>query len=134
MASNTIDQAIYTYVSASTAIQDEISSRFFYVEADRDASYPYSVYFIVSDPHDPMAFDHSLTGQARVQFNTYDDDRFNALEISDKIRDRIHLSTETAMDGVTVYSVMCSGSVVEPLGEQDIFRARFDALVEYKDA
>ena len=134
MASNTIDQAISVYVKASTAVQDEISTRFFYVEAERDAAYPYSVFFTVSDPHEPMAFDHPLTGQARLQFNTYDDNRYDALTISDVIRDRIHLSTETAMDGVTVYSVKCSGTIVEPMPEQDIFRARFDALVEYKDA
>ena len=134
MASNTIDQALNVYVKASTTIQDEIGTRLFYVEAERDAAYPYATYFIVSDPHDPMAFDHTLTGQARVQFNVYDDDRYNALEISDKIRDRIHLCDDAAMDGVTIYSVKCSGTVVESLEEQDIFRARFDALVEYKDA
>ena len=134
MASNTIDQAVSVYVKASTAVQDEISTRFFYVEAEREASYPYSVFFVVSDPHVPMAFDHSLTGQALIQFNTYDDNRYDALRISDVIRDRIHLTTAAAMDGVTVYSVKCSGTIVEPLEEQDIFRARFDALLEYKDA
>ena len=134
MASNTIDQALNVFIKASTAVQDEISSRLFYTEAERDAAYPYSVYFLVSDPHEPMAFNHTLTGQARVQFNTYDDNRYDALRISDVLRDRIHLSTETAMDGVTVYSVKCSGTIVEPLDEQDIFRARFDALVEYADA
>ena len=134
MASNTIDQALNVFVKASTAVQDEISSRLFYAEAERDAAYPYSVYFLVSDPHEPMAFDHSLTGQARVQFNTYDDNRYDVLRISDVIRDRLHLSTETAMDGVTVYSVKCSGTIVDPMPEQDIFRGRFDALVEYEDA
>ena len=53
---------------------------------------------------------------------------------TDVIRDRIHLSTAAAMDGVTIYSVKCSGTVVEPMPEQDIFRGRFDALIEYKDA
>ena len=133
MASNTIDQAINVYVKASTAVQDEISTRFFYVEAERNAAYPYAVYFCVSDPHEPMAFDDTLTGQARFQFNVYDDDRYNALKISDKIRDRIHLCPDAAMDGVTIYSVKCSGTIVEPMEEQDIFRARFDALLEYKD-
>ena len=134
MASSTIDQAISVYVKASTAVQDEISTRFFYVEAEREADYPYSVFFPVSDPHEPMAFGNTLTGQTRVQVNTYDDDRYNALKISDVIRDRIHLTTAAALDGVTVYSVKCSGTIVEPLEEQDIFRARFDALLEYKDA
>ena len=104
MASNTIDQALNVYVKASTAVQDEISSKLFYVEAERETAYPYSVYFLVSDPHDPMAFDHSLTGQARVQFNTYDDDRYDALRISDVIRDRIHLCSDAAMDGVSAGS------------------------------
>ena len=134
MASNTIDQALHTYVAASTAVQDEIATRLFYVEAERDAAYPYAVYFIVSDPHTPMAYDHTLTGQARIQFNTYDDNRYDALRISDTLRDRIHLCADAAMDGVTVYSAKCSGTIVEPLEEQDIFRARFDALIEYKDA
>ena len=134
MASETIDQAISVYVKASTTIYDEIGTRFFYVEADRDADYPYSVYFVVSDPHEPFAFNAYNSGQARIQINTYDADRYNVLEISDKIRDRIHLSTAAALDGVTVHSVKCSGTIVDPLSEQDIFRARFDALVEYEDA
>jgi hypothetical protein len=134
VGSNTIDQALNVYVKASTEMQDEIGARLFYVEAERDAAYPYAVYFLVSDPHTPMAYGNTLTGQARIQYNVYDDDRYNALEISDKIRDRIHLCADAAMDGVTVYSVMCSGTIVEPMEEQDIFRARFDALIEYKDA
>ena len=134
MASSTIDQALSVYIKASTAVQDEISTRLFYTEADRDAAYPYSVFFVVSDPHEPMAFNNTLTGQARVQVNTYDDNRYEALRISDIIRDRIHLCSDAAMDGVTVYSVKCSGTVVSPEPEQDIFGARFDALIEYKDA
>ena len=134
MASNTIDQAISVYVKASTTVYDEIGTRFYYVEAERDADYPYSVYFVVSDPHEPFAFNAYNSGQARIQINTYDADRYNALEVSDKIRDRIHLSTAAALDGVTVHSAKCSGTIVDPLPEQDIFRARFDALVEYEDA
>ena len=82
MASNTIDQAISVYVKASTTVYDEIGTRFYYVEAERDASYPYSVYFVVSDPHEPFAFNAYNSGQARIQINTYDADRYNALEIS----------------------------------------------------
>ena len=36
MASNTIDQAISVYVKASTTVFDEIGTRFYYVEAERD--------------------------------------------------------------------------------------------------
>ena len=132
MASNTIDQAIQSYVLGDTNITGSIGTRFYYVEAERDASYPYAVYFLVDDPHEPHSFNEKYSGQARVQINTYDDNRINVLNVSDKIRDRIHLYGG-AMDGITVHSVKCSGSIVDRLSEQDIFRARFDALINYKD-
>lgn len=134
MASSTIDQAIGVYVKASTEVQDVVGARVFYVEAEQGTDKPYVVYFVVDDPHTPHSFDASLTGQARVQFNSYSTSRYTALSLSDKIRDRLHLTDATAMDSVVVYSAMCTGSVVMREPEQDIFAARFDAIVEYEDA
>lgn len=134
MASSTIDQAVGVYVKASTEVQDVVGARVFYVEAEQRAAKPYVVYFVVDDQHIPHSFDASLTGQARIQFNSYSTSRYTALTLSDKLRDRLHLTSATSMDGVTIYSAMCSGTVVNREPDQDIFTARFDAMIEYKDA
>lgn len=134
MPSSYIEQALLVDLKASTAVHDKVGDRIFWVTAEQDGTKPYCTYAVVSDPHVPQSFDASDTGQARVQINIIDDDRYNALACADAIRDRMD-KYSTAMDSITIYSLNCSGILVFPLDEQDnIYRATFDALVRYKDA
>jgi hypothetical protein len=132
--SNYIEQAIMVDLKASTAVHDKVGDRIFWLQAEQNATLPYCTYSLVSDPHTSMMFDSSDTGQARVQINVVDDDRYNALACADAVRDRLD-KYSSAMDSMTIYSLYCSGIIVFPLQEQDnVYRATFDALVRYKDA
>lgn len=134
MSSANIEQAIYTDLVASTAVHDVIGNRVFFLTADQNVTLPYCTYSVVSDPHTPMAFDASDTGQARIQLNIVDDDKYTALTAAEAVRDRLD-KYSTSMDGVTIYTLNCSGIIMFPLPEQEnVFRATFDALVRYKDA
>jgi hypothetical protein len=134
MASSYIEQAIMYDLKSSTAVHDKVGDRIFFALAEQDATKPYCVYSVISDPHTPQSFDSSDTGQARVQINVIDDNRFDALKAADAIRDRLDKYSST-MDSMTIYSLNCSGILTFPLAEEEgIYQATFDALVRYKDA
>lgn len=121
-------------LKSSTAVHDKVGDRVFWLQAEQDATKPFCVYQVISDPHTSMFFNASDTGQARVQINVIDDNRFDALKAADAIRDRLDKYT-TSMDSITIYALNCSGILAFPVeAEEGIFQATFDALVQYKDA
>jgi hypothetical protein len=121
-------------LKASTAVHDKVADRVFFITSEQEVTMPYCTYHVVSDPHTPMAFNLPDTGQARIQINVVDDSRFDALAAADTIRDRLDQYSST-MDGITIFSLNCSGITVFPNEDQEnIYRATFDALVRYKDA
>lgn len=134
MASSYIEQAIMYDLKSSTAVHDKVADRIFYLQAEQDTTKPFCTYDVVSDPHDSMFFNASDTGQARIQINVIDDNRFDALKAAHAIRNRLDKYGAT-MDGMTIYKCNCSGVLVFPVeAEEGIFQATFDALVQYKDA
>ena len=136
MASNTIEQALYTRLvstDSSTSVNDAVGNRIFLVTAEQGTPQPYCTYFAVSDPHDPMYFDKAQTGQVRMQFNVYDNDRYNCLDVSHAIRDNLD-QFQGSMDGVNILALNCSGVIQRASPESDNnFGYMFDAIIQYVD-
>ncbi len=121
-------------LKSSTAVHDVVGDRVFFIQAEQDVTKPFCVYSVVSDPHTPMFFNSSDTGQARVQINIIDDNRFDALKAATAVRNRLD-KYATTMDSMTIYTLNCTGIITFPVEEEEgIFQATFDALVQYKDA
>ena len=133
MASNNIEEAIYAHVQTDTKIYDDIGNRFYFAKAEQGCETPYFIFRTVSDPHTPMSFGNAESGQARIQFSGYSDNRFDILETAHKIRDLLDQSTEVALDGVTISAINCGGIMTIPQPDQDGFQATFDAIVQYYD-
>jgi hypothetical protein len=133
VASNSIEQALHTYLRASTAIHDLVGHRIFFAEAEESSVRPYVTYNVVSDPHASFAFGSADSGQARVQFNVFHTDRYSALTVAHAIRKRLrHYSG--SMDGITVHKLTVTGTVLLRENDKDVFMATFDALPVYIDA
>jgi hypothetical protein len=136
MASNTIEQALYVRLhstTASTEVNDALSSNIFFIAAEQGTTRPYCTYFVVSDPHDPFAFDKGQAGDARIQFNVYDNDRYSALDAAHAVRDNLD-QYQGSMDGVTVLKLTCGGIITRALPDEDnAYMAGFDALIRYVD-
>lgn len=133
MAAGSIEEAVHTRALADATITGYIGQRLFFVQAEEEAAYPYTVYRVVSDPHDPMAFGETASGQARVQFSTWSEDRYEALNVAYAILDRFNLFGGT-MDSMTVYSVRCTGPVVIKEPGRDSYQSIVDAVVMYEEA
>lgn len=137
MASSNIEQALFARLhstDSSTEVNDQFGDRVYWRQAEQGASMPYLVYFVVSDPHTPMAYGtYKDAGQARVQFSAFSSDRYKALTAADKARDNLD-QFSGSMDGVTIVSLNCSGIITHPVNEEDnVFHASFDALIRYVD-
>jgi len=133
MASSNIEQALYVYVSSSTAVADKVGKRIYLAKAETGTARPYVVYQTISDPHMPFAFGQPYSGQPRVQFSVFDDDRYNALTVAHVIRKRLRFY-QGAMDGITVHNLTVGGTVLLPEPDQDIYQATFDVQPVYIDA
>jgi len=136
MASDTIEQAIMVRLlstSSSTAVNDALSNRIFFAEADQNVTRPYCTYAVVSDPHTPFSFDKAAAGEPRIQFSVFDTNRYRGLSVAHTIRDNLD-QYQGAIDGVTVLQLNCSGILVRPMPEEaNSYMATFDAMVRYVD-
>jgi hypothetical protein len=137
MASSNIEQALFVRLQSttcSTAVYDQFGNRLYWRQAEQGASMPYLVYFVVSDPHTPMAYGtYKDAGQARVQFSVLSSDRYKALTAAKAARDNLD-QFSGSMDGVTVVSLNCGGIITHPVEPEDnVFHASFDALIRYVD-
>lgn len=139
MASDSIEQALQARLlstTASTAVNDALKHRIFFVTADQGVTRPYATYQVVSDPHDPFSFDKGQAGQARVQFNVYPSStqgRYGALSLAHVVRDNLD-QVQGSFDGVSILECTCGGVLVRSLPEEDNgFMATFDAIVRYVD-
>lgn len=133
MAASTIEEAVHTYALADSNITAVIGNRFFFAEAEENASLPYVYYFAVSDPHEPFAFGETASGQVRIQFTGVSADRYAALSLGNLIVDRFHLFGGTTMDGITVESIKCTGPIVLRPADQDVFQVIVDAVIIYEE-
>lgn len=136
MASETLEQALRVRLlstTASTAVNDALSNRIFFVTADAGTARPYCTYRVVSDPHPAFSFDKGQAGEARVQFSVFDTSRYDALSAAHAVRDNLD-QVQGSFDGVTVLELTCGGVLVRAEPEEDnAFMAHFDALVRYVD-
>ena len=132
MASSTIEEAIrYKLVNTAT-VTTEVSTRIFWLEAIPNTTYPYLTYFTVDDPHDAWTLDKLDAGQVRIQVNVYDDNRFEALRISNVVREALDRYQGT-VDSKVIERITCSGTITVKEADNRIFNATFDAMVHYYD-
>lgn len=134
MASDNIEQALNAYLVASTDAHDAVGDRIYWVDyiGPSQPTMPYATYFLVSDPHVPHSFGHTDSGQARIQFNVYDDNKTVALSKANALRDVLDQYQGT-MDGKTVESINCTGVRVPKVPDLEIYQGMFDAMVVYYD-
>lgn len=131
MASNTIEQAVGVRLTSSTAVNSHVGKRVYFTQAEVDCAYPYITYATISDPHMPFALGNQNTGQPRIQIDVWSDDRYEALEVANHVRDALRF--QTTLDGVTVYWSQCSGPILVRDPNQAVFHAVVDAQISYKE-
>ena len=135
-AGESIEQALQTHLLStidSTAVNDALSKKIFFVTAEQGTAYPYCTYFPVSDPHNAFSYDKANSGDVRMQFNIYDHDRYAASSAARVVRENLH-AFQGSMSDVTIENLTCSGVITRALPDEDnSFMATFDALVRYVD-
>lgn len=136
MPSSYIEQAMWAYLSSttsSTAVAGAVGKRIYFAHADPTTIRPYIVLHTVSDVHAPFAFGAANSGQPRIQVNVYDDDRYNALSIAHKVRQKLRFYSGT-MDGITIHRCQVGGTVLIRDPNEDVYQASVDVLPVYIDA
>jgi len=133
MASNSIEEAFRYKLVNTVAITNLVAAaKIFWLEAIPKTAFPYLTYFVVSDPHAPMSFDHTDSGQVRMQVNIFDDNKSRALSIAHVVRDALD-QVSGAIDGVTFAAMNCKGIRVLKQMDDNAYQATFDTMIQYYD-
>ncbi len=134
-AAATIQEAISAWYRADTKTHDQVGDRIYWagVGAPQKPTLPYMTHFIVSDPHEPHTFVRGInTGQPRVQFNIYDDNKYRSSTIAETLRNRLRRRTGN-LAGKTLINIDCGGTRVLKVSGHDLYQGTFDAIVNYYD-
>ena len=133
MASSNIEQALYVRLTGDTDITTDLGNRIFLARAEPGVAMPYAVYTVVSDPHTAFAFAAVNTGNPRIQFSIFTEDRFDGLRIAQNVRERVrHFGGE--WDGLTIHRCTVEGTRLLSEPDRDVFQASFDIFPMYVDA
>ncbi len=135
MGSTHIEAALYallTSTTSSTAVAGAVGGRIYFAHADPSVTRPYIVFRTVSDVHSPFAFGAANSGQPRIQISVYDDDRYTALNIAHKVRQKLRFYSG-AMDGITVHRLDVGGTILIRDPDEDVYQASVDVLPVYID-
>lgn len=134
MGANTISQAIYNKVRGSTNITSSLGSanQVHYLIAPQATTLPYVVVKLISDPHEPMYYDKTLAGQARIQVSLYHRDKYDGANLSRTIwKELQHFSGEASTIDIEWIRVQNERATI--LEDIDSFHFATDFLVEYED-
>jgi hypothetical protein len=134
MASTSIEQALYTYTLGSTAVRDAIGLRLYFAEAPADAARPYCIFNTVSDPHEPFVFGKPNSGQPRVQFSVFHQDRYSAITAAHVIRKRLRWYQGIMDTGIEVERTNVTGTILLREPDKNVYMATFDVQPIYIDA
>lgn len=134
MGAKVIEQAIYEKIRASTDITGALGSvnQVQYMTAAQETSLPYIVISKVSDPHDPMYYDITLAGQARIQIDLFHGNKFTGAELNRKIWKEVQFFSGT-QSTIDIDWIRVQNERVLVQEDQDCFHFITDILVEYED-
>jgi len=133
VASSSIEQALYVRLTGDTDITADLGNRIFLARAEPGTAMPYAVFNTVSDPHTAFAFGDVNTGQPRIQFSVFGEDRYDCLAIAQNVRERVRHYGGT-WDGMTIHRCTAEGTRLLSEPDRDVFQASFDIFPQYVDA
>lgn len=130
MAADSVEQVIYNYLTADTVFSAKFTG-IYYIEADAQ-TYPYIVYWMVDDIGTKTYINNEKQGEARVQFDLWDDNKIRGARLRSDIRDKVDSMNETR-DGYTVTTVGINEQTIQRDSGADPFHFVVDGVIQWQE-
>jgi len=112
VASNSIEQAIYTFLNASTAVTGTgLATGAYFMQAPTTQATPYVTFSNVDAENLSLSFESgtgSNDSQPLTQIDIWSDDRYKGIDISDGIISELN-RFNGSMDGIHIVNIECRG-------------------------
>ena len=128
---DSVEQVIYNYLTADTAFMADFSAVYF-SEAPDDASYPYIVFWLVTDAGIRNYIATPDQGEARIQFDIWDTDKFRGVRLRDKVRAKVDRLNEVR-DGYAVNTVGVNEQTIQRASGTDPYHFVVDGIIQWQE-
>ena len=126
-----VEKALFEYLREDTNFTNAVGD-VFWLEAPKGATAPYLVFYQIDDPNDKVFF-VSYGGQARVQVNLYDTDKFKIVDNRSVVKTKLREFRESK-GGISVRNVVISNDFSQtPSTDDTVYRGVVDAVIHWED-
>ena len=128
-----IEGELRTFVLASAgSVVSYISSAMYLIEAPQEVTLPYIVYTPISDPMEPVSFDHVNTRGPRYQFDIYSDNMGTLIAIENALVSRLRWWQGSVGTLVCEHIDVVNMFKTRQEGTQ-VFRSIVDSIIVYNE-
>ena len=128
---DSVEQVVYNYLTADSTFMADFSGVYF-IEAPENVTYPYIVFWLVTDAGIRNYIATPSQGEARIQFDIWDDDRFRGVRLRDNVRAKVDKLNETR-DGYAVHTVGLNEQTIQRASGTDPYHFVVDGIIQWQE-
>ena len=106
---DSVEEAVRTYLTDDSTFSAKFEGIYWYEAGS--ATYPYLVYWQISDAGTQTYIDRSRQGESRIQFDIWDSDRIRGVRLRADVADKLD-ALNTTVDEFTLYTVSIGENTV----------------------
>jgi len=128
---DSVEQVIYNYLAADSGFMGNFTGVYF-SEAPENATYPYIVFWLVTDAGIRNYVSTPNQGEARIQFDIWDDEKFRGVRLRDVVRAKVDRLNETR-DGYSVSTVGINEQTIQRTSGTDPYHFVVDGIIQWQE-
>jgi hypothetical protein len=125
---DSVEEAIRTYLTNDATFTAKFEGVYWY-EAD-STTYPYIVFWQVDDAGTQSYIDRTRQGEARIQFDVWDSNKFRGVRLRSDVREKIEDLNET-VGGYMLRTVSVNETTVQRQDGQAPYHFIADAVIAW---
>ena len=124
---NSVEEAVYEHLQSDSTFMGKFGGIAWY---EGTFSYPYITFFQVDDPGTKTYLNTARQGEARLQFDVWDDNKGRGALRRTEVREKIE-DMNTTSGGYTLYTVNTNEATVQRQDVTDPWHYVVDAIVRW---
>ena len=128
---DSVDQIIYSYLTSDSTFMADFNS-VHWVEAPEGTTYPYIVYWLVTDTGEKTYLGKLRQGEAAIQFDLWDDNRIRGARLRGKLRDKVDDLNDT-LSGYALRTIGVTEQTLQRASGTDPYHFVVDGIIQWQE-